>query len=393
MTRTLERFHHLQSRHKFFFSRIDDHEGAWVHNEGRRKLNFCTYSYLGLLHHRRIDDAPKRAIERYGTGTHGVRLLGGNLDIHEQLEASIATFFRREDAITFSSGFMTNLTAIRALVGKGDYIISDELNHASIVDGCRISGAQIVTFRHNDVTDLARKLDSLPNGFRILIVIEAVYSMDGHIAPLKEVIELRDRHASTILMVDEAHSLGVLGAHGRGIEEYFDCPGQIDVLMGTLSKTIPCQGGYIAGSQELITYLRYNARGFIFSAALSPVTAAAAQAAFKLLEIEGEARCKQLMSNVRYFVRRLREEGFDTGNSETAIVPVLLGNEAAAFEMAEQCNQEGIYVMPVIYPAVPKGTERLRMNVTCDHRREDLDYAVHALVRARIAVEEAPNVQ
>ena len=392
MSRTLGRFEDLQSRHKFFFSRIEADEGAWVRHEGQRKLNFCTYSHLGLLHHQSVDDAAKRAIEQYGTGTHGVRLLGGNLEIHEQLETGIAAFFRREAAITFSSGFMTNLAAIRALVGKGDYILSDELNHASIVDGCRFSGAEIVNFRHNDMTDLSRRLDGLPDDARCLIVVEAVYSMDGHIAPLKEVIELRDRHTNAILMVDEAHSLGVLGTHGRGIEEHFDCMGQIDVLMGTLSKTIPCQGGYIAGSRELITYLRYNARGFIFSAALSPVAASAAQAAFSLIETEGTARCKTLMSNVRYLVRRLHEEGFDTGNTETAIVPVLLGSEALAFEMAEQCNLEGLYVMPVAYPAVPKGAERLRMNVTCDHRREDLDYAVRALVRARTAAEEPAHL-
>jgi 8-amino-7-oxononanoate synthase len=393
MARTLERCHDLQSKHKFFFGRIDGYDQAWVRSDGRRKLNFCTYSYLGLLHHPKVDVAAKRAIERYGTGTHGVRLLGGNLEIHEQLESTIAAFFRREAAITFSSGFMTNLAAIQALVGKGDYVFSDELNHASIVDGCRFSGAEIVKFRHSDMTDLACKLESLPDDARGLIVIEAVYSMDGHIAPLKEVIELRDRQKNTILMVDEAHSLGVLGAHGKGVEEHFDCVGQIDVLMGTLSKTIPGQGGYIAGSQELITHLRYNARGFMFSAALSPVTAAAAQAAFKLIEIEGEARRKQLLSNVRYFIKRLEEEGFDTGNSESAIIPVLLGSEAMAFEMAAQCNLEGVYVMPVIYPAVPKSTERLRMNVTCDHRHEDLEYAVLTLVRARVAVEETAKTR
>ncbi len=389
MTRTLERFHELQSRHPFFFSRIDDYDGAWVHSEGERKLNFCTYSYLGLLGHPRIDDAAKRAIERYGTGTHGVRLLGGNLEIHEQLESSIAAFFRRDAAITFSSGFMTNLAVIGTLVGKGDYVLSDELNHASIVDGCRFSRAEVVTFQHNDMADLACKLGGLPDGARKLIVVAAVYSMDGDIAPLKELIELRDRHANTILMVDEAHSLGVLGTHGRGIEEHFNCPRQIDVLMGTLSKTIPCQGGYIAGSHELITFLRYNARGFSFSAALSPVSAAAARAALEVIESEGKVRRRQLMCNVSYFIRRLREEGFDVGNSETAIVPILLRSESLAFEMAKQCNAGGIYVMPVVYPAVPKSAERLRMNITCDHRREDLDYAIHALVRARTAAKEA----
>ena len=383
----MDRFHDMQSRHPFFFSRIDGNEGAWVHSDGVRKLNFCTYSYLGLLHHHHIDDAAKRAIDRYGTGTHGVRLLGGNLEIHEKLESSIAAFFRRDAAITFSSGFMTNLAVIGTLVGKGDYVLSDDLNHASIVDGCRFSRAKVVKFRHNDVTDLASKLGELPDGAGKLIVVDAVYSMDGDIAPLPELIGLRNRHANTILMVDEAHSMGVLGTRGRGIEEHFNCSGQIDVLMGTLSKTIPCQGGYIAGSHELITYLRYNARGFIFSAALSPVSAAAARAALEIIESEGEVRRRQLMSNVRYFIRRLREEGFDVGNSETAIVPVLLRSEPLAFEMARQCHLEGIYVMPVVYPAVPKCAERLRMNVTCDHERDDLDYAIRALVRARATVE------
>jgi glycine C-acetyltransferase len=391
MTRTLDRFHEMQSRHRFLFSRIGGYEGAWVRSDGVRKLNFCTYSYLGLLRHGHIDDAAKRAIDRYGTGTHGVRLLGGNLEIHEQLESSIAAFFRRDAAITFSSGFMTNLAVIATLVGKGDYVLSDDLNHASIVDGCRFSRAEVVKFRHSDMTDLACKLGELPDGARKLIVVDAVYSMDGDIAPLKQLIELRDWHTNTILMVDEAHSLGVLGTHGRGIEEHFNCAGQIDVLMGTLSKAIPCQGGYIAGGHELITYLRYNARGFIFSAALSPVSAAAAQAALEIIEIEGEVRRQQLMSNVKYFVRRLQEEGFDVGNSETAIVPVLLRSESLAFDMAKQCNLEGIYVMPVVYPAVPKGAERLRLNVTCDHDRGDLDYAIHALLRARAAVKEAVN--
>jgi glycine C-acetyltransferase len=190
-------------------------------------------------------------------------------------------------------------------------------------------------------------------------------------------------------MVDEAHSLGVLGARGRGIEEHFNCFGQIDVLMGTLSKTVPAQGGFIAGSGELIKYLRYNARGFVFSAALSPVSAAAALAAFEIIEREGEERRKRLMSNIRYFTCRLREEGFDIGDSKTAIVPILLKNEELAFEMARRCNLAGVYAMPVAYPAVAVGTERLRMNVTSTHRRADLDFAVQVLVRARAAVDKA----
>jgi 8-amino-7-oxononanoate synthase len=379
MAPVLERVRTLQTTNPYFGACIDGYDGAWVRSGGTRKLNFCTYSYLGLLGHPLIEKAARTAIARYGTGTHGVRLLGGNLEIHEALEARIAAFFEREAAITFSSGFMTNLAVIATLAGRGDYVLCDKRNHASIVDGCRLSGAAVMRFRHNDMADLERCLRLLPFSARKLIVVDAVYSMDGDIAPLQALIALRDRYPNTLLMVDEAHSLGVLGEWGRGIEEHFGCIGQIDVLMGTLSKTIPAQGGYIAGSHELITFLRLHARGYVFSAALAPATAAAALAALELIESEGQSRRTRLMSNVDYFISRLHESRFDTGNTASAIVPILLGSEAAAFEMARRCNAEGLYVMPVAYPAVAKGAERLRLNVTCDHRREDLDFAVSVL--------------
>lgn len=383
MTRTLKRAYDYQSKYPFFFSKIDSYDGVWVSSEGKRKLNLCTYSYLGLLQHPLINAAAEKGIEYYGTGTHGVRLLGGNLNIHEKLESVIANFFQREAAITLSSGFMTNLAVIGCMVGKGDYILTDEVNHASIADGCRFSSAKVIRFSHNDMNDLTCQLEKIPANARKLIVVDAVYSMDGDIAPLEELIKLRDTHNETILMVDEAHSLGVLGNSGHGIEEHFDCVGKIDILMGTLSKTIPCQGGYIAGSRELITYLRYSARGFIFSAALSPSTSAAACAAFELIEREGKLRRSKLLSNVNYFIRRLKEENFNVGNSQTAIVPVMIGDDKKALEIAHKCNLEGVFVMPALYPAVPKGTERLRINVTCKHDRAELDYAVSALVKAR----------
>lgn len=382
----LERVRRLQAGNPYFGACIGGYDGAWVQSQGTRKLNFCTYSYLGLLGHPYIEEAAKAAIERYGTGTHGVRLLGGNLEIHEALEARIAAFFEREASITFSSGFMTNLAVIATLVGRGDHVLSDKRNHASIVDGCRLSGAEVTRFRHNDMADLERRLGRLPDASCKLIVVDAVYSMDGDIAPLEALIALRDRYPNTLLMVDEAHSLGVLGNRGRGIEEHFGCIGQIDVLMGTLSKTIPAQGGYIAGSRELITFLRFNARGFVFSAALPPATSAAALAALELIENEGQSRRTWLVSNVDYFVDRLRKAGFDAGNSASAIVPIVLGSEALAFDMARRCNREGLYAMPVAWPAVPKGAERLRLNVTSAHSRADLDFAVRILDEARTAI-------
>jgi 8-amino-7-oxononanoate synthase len=388
MAPVLERVRTLQTANPFFGACIDGYDGAWVLSGGTRKLNFCTYSYLGLLGHPLIEKAARTAIARYGTGTHGVRLLGGNLELHEALEVRIASFFQREAAITFSSGFMTNLAVIAALVGRGDYVLCDKRNHASIVDGCRLSGADVMRFRHNDMADLERCLRLLPFGARKLIVVDAVYSMDGDIAPLQALIALRDRYPNTLLMVDEAHSLGVLGEWGRGIEEHFGCIGQIDVLMGTLSKTIPAQGGYIAGSNELITFLRFNARGYVFSAALAPASAAAALAGLELIDSEGQSRRARLMSNVNYFISRLQKAGFDTGSTASAIVPIILGSEALAFEMAKKCNVEGLYAMPVAHPAVPKGTERLRLNVTCSHRSADLDFAVAVLIHTRASIEK-----
>jgi 7-keto-8-aminopelargonate synthetase-like enzyme len=215
--------------------------------------------------------------------------------------------------------------------------------------------------------------------------------MDGDITPLDSLLELRDRYANTILMVDEAHSLGVLGARGRGIEEYFDCQGQVDVLMGTLSKTIPCQGGYVTGSKDLVTFLRYNARAFVFSAALSPVSAAAAHAALEVLELEGEERSCRLRRNASYFPRRLVEAGFDIGKTRTAIVPILLGSESLAFEMARLANDDGLYVLPVTYPAVPRGSARLRMSVNSGHSEDELERAVRTLERAATVIRESAS--
>lgn len=390
MARTLSRLAKIQaSGHRFFFGAIDAYDeerGAWTLSDGVPMLNFCTYSYLGLLKHDYIQSQAQKALTHYGTGTHGVRLLGGNLSIHEQLEKKIASIFGRDDAITFTSGFMTNLTVLDSMVSKGDYIFCDERNHASIMDGCRISGATTIKFRHNDLQDLEAKIASVPGGSRKLIVVDAVYSMDGDIAPLPDLLKIRNRYPNSMLMVDEAHSFGVLGKTARGIEEHFNCHGQVDILMGTLSKAIPSQGGFIAASADLISYLRYSARGFIFSAAISPVSAAAALAAFEVIEREGAVRRARLFSNVSYFLARLREEGFDIGSTQTAIIPVLMPSEAQAFEMARYCHDQGVYVMPVGYPAVPKGAERLRMNVTCDHQQSDLEHALEVLITARSRV-------
>ncbi len=350
-------------------------DGAWVITDEGRKLMFATYSYLGLLGHPDINRAAKEAVDRYGTGTHGVRLLGGTLDLHLELEQTIARFHNRDGAIVFSSGYVTNLATISTIVGKGDWVISDKWNHASIVDGCSLARGQFVRFRHNDMGDLERRLKQAPESAGKLVVADAVFSMDGDIFPLPDAVELCRKYNAR-LMIDEAHSLGVLGATGHGIEEYFDMPGAIDIKMGTLSKTIPGVGGYIAADEEMITFLKHTARAFIFSAALPPPVAAACKAGFEVIEREGVERNRILSQNVSHFINGLKERGFDTGVSVTPIVPIMTYDEDKAFLMTQYCQDNGVFVLPVVPPAVPPGKSRLRANVTAAHTIEDIDFAL-----------------
>jgi len=258
------------------------HDGARVRVQGREMLMFASYSYLGLLGHPKINAAAKAAIDEFGTGTHGVRTLAGSLDLHAELEEDLARFKQTEDAITFSSGYVTNLTAVSTLVGRHDAVICDKLNHASIVDGCLLSGAEFVRFRHNDMDDLGRCLQRAEGKGTRLVVVDAVFSMDGDIINLPRMVELCHEHRAR-LMVDEAHSVGVLGRTGRGIEEHFGLGSVIDLKMGTLSKTIPSVGGYLAGGRDLIHLIRHTSRAYIFSAALPPAQTAAAKAALEVM--------------------------------------------------------------------------------------------------------------
>ena len=372
---------HLQESSLYFYLQsVDELDGAWVSSNGRRMLNLASYSYLGLLGHPRIEKAAQEAISRYGTGTHGVRILAGSLPIHVELEQTIARFKNAEDAIVYSSGYVTNLATVSSLVGRNDVVIADKLNHASIVDGCLLSGAEFLRFRHNDMADLERRLQQIGHDRSKLVVVDAVFSMDGDIINLPEVIRLC-RQYDALLMVDEAHSLGVLGEKGHGIEEHFGLGNVIDVKMGTLSKTIPSVGGYVAGSRELIRYLKHTARAFIFSAALPPAQTAAAQASFEVIEAEGE-RVEALRHNVSLFLGGLQERGFNTLNSETPIVPIVCGADERAYQMARLCQEEDIFVLPVVSPAVPSGLARLRANITAAPSEKDIAHALDVLGRA-----------
>ena len=354
--------------------------GARVVVRGREMGMYASYGYLGLLGHARINKAAKAAVDKFGTGTNGVRTLAGTLTIHTELEETIADFKHAEAAITYSSGYATNLAVISTLMGRGDYILSDKLNHASIVDGCLMSGAEFRRFRHNDMADLEQRLQQVPEGVAKMVIADAVFSMDGDVIDLPKMSALCKKHGAW-LMMDEAHSLGVLGRTGNGIEEHFDLWGSVDIKMGTLSKTIPSVGGYVAGKKELVQYLRHASRAYIFSAALPPAQAAAANEAFKVI-LDEPWRIEKVNANGRQFISGLKKAGFDTLLTTTAIVPVLCGTDERAFALTRACQHKDLFVLPVVSPAVPEGLARLRATVTAAHEPEEISHALGIIEQA-----------
>jgi 8-amino-7-oxononanoate synthase len=354
--------------------------GARVLVNGRDMGMYASYSYLGLIGHPRINQAAKDAVDRYGTGTHGVRMLAGTLDLHRELEETIAEFKGAEAAVTYTSGYVTNLTVVSSLLGRGGYVISDKLNHASIVDGCLMSGAKFLRFRHNDMEDLEARLKNIPEGATKLVVADAVFSMDGDVIDFPNIVALSRKYGAW-LMIDEAHSVGVLGKTGRGIEEHFGLEGTIDIKMGTLSKTIPSVGGYIAGKKELIEFLSHASRAYIFSAALPPAQAAAAMEAFKVI-LDEPWRMDKLKANTDQFIGGLQERGFDTMETSTAIVPVLCGDDERAFALTRAAQHHNVFVLPVVSPAVPPGLARLRATVTAAHEPDEIEYAMDVIETA-----------
>lgn len=378
----LERVHEIKEADLYFYNMpiSELRGGARVLVDGREMGMYASYSYLGLVGHPRINAAAKEAVDRYGSGTHGVRSLAGSLTVHKDLEETIAEFKRAEAAITYSSGYVTNLTVISTLVGRNDYVISDKLNHASIVDGCLMSGAKFLRFLHNDMEALEDRLKQVPSDAAKLVVADAVFSMDGDIIDFPRMVELCRKYGAW-LMIDEAHSVGVIGETGRGIEEHFGMEGSVDIKMGTLSKTIPSIGGYVAGKKDLIEFLRHASRAYIFSAALPPAQAAAANEAFKVI-LDEPWRIDKLKANTDQFINGLKERGFDTMSTETAIVPVLCGSDEQAFAMTAAAQRENVFVLPVVSPAVPPGLARLRATVTAAHEYDEIDYAMSVIEAA-----------
>jgi len=343
----------------------------------REMIMMASNNYLGLTSHPRVVEAAVRAIREYGAGAGSVPLLAGTLAIHRELEERLAAFKGCEDAMIFAAGYAGNLGALAGLLRPGDLVVNDILNHASIVDGCRMSGATSKVFPHLDLRALERILQRAQGQFRgKMVVVDGVFSMDGDIAPLPELIAICRRHGAR-LMIDEAHATGVIGAHGRGTPEYWGVEGQVDVVFGTLSKALGGVGGFVASTREVIDYLRIFARPYMFSTALPPAVAASVLAALDVIETEPEWR-ERLWDNIRYLTSHLRSLGFNLGNAQTAIVPLIIGDDYKVNEMARRLHERGIFVNPVFYPAVSRKLSRVRLSLMATHTREDLDLTLDA---------------
>jgi len=355
-------------------------QGAWLVVDGKRALNFCSNNYLGLANHPRLIEAAKNAAEQYGVGPAAVRSIAGTIDLHKELEQRLARFKGVESAITFQSGFCANLATIPALVGKEDVIFSDELNHASIIDGARLSGAKIIRFQHASAEDLDLKLiEYLDNYRRGLVITDGVFSMDGDIAPLDRIYEITQKY-DVMLMVDDAHGEGVLGRGGRGIVDHFNLHGKVDIEIGTMSKAFGVVGGCVAGNAEIVEWLHQRGRPFLFSSAVPAADVAACIAAVDLLE-ESTELVDKLWSNAEYFKTEMKKLGFDTGMSTTPITPVMLGEAKLARNFSKALYEEGIFAMALGFPTVPEGKARIRVMISAAHEKVDLDQGLEAFAK------------
>ena len=350
--------------------------------DGKQVINLSSNNYLGLTTHKKLRQAAAAAIKTHGVGSGAVRTIIGTMDLHMQLEEQIARFKHTEASVVFQSGFAANAGTVQAILGASDLIVSDELNHASIIDGGRLSKASRKIFRHRDLNHCEEILQETENwSGRKLLITDGVFSMDGDIAPLPELCELAEKY-NCIMMVDDAHASGVLGRGGRGTVDHFELHGRVDVQVGTLSKAVGSLGGYICGSRDLIEFLYHRGRPFLFSTSHPPSVTATCQAAFELLDSpDGEKLIKKLWRNTKFFKRRLKRLGFDTGASQTPITPIMVGEAARAHEFSRQLFEEGLFAQSIGYPTVAEGKARIRTIVTATHKRTELEQALDILQR------------
>ncbi len=361
---------------------VESAPDSWIMLEGRQVLNLCSNNYLGLASHPQVREAAVQATQQWGCSSGASPLITGNSSLHEDLEHRLATFINTEATLLYSSGYTANLGIISALVGQGDFVFSDERNHASIIDGCRLSRARVLVFPHNDMNALEEKLrqdSGVSQAGRKLIVVDGVFSMDGDLAPLPELVSLAEEYES-LLMVDEAHATGVLGPGGRGVTAFFGLEKRIPIIMGTLSKALGSLGGFAAGSRELVEFLINTSRSFIFTTALPPGVVASALTSLEVLEADDSLPLK-VQENAGYLRHQLNKLGYNTLNSQTQIIPVLIGDAAHALQMSHLLLKEGVLSTAIRPPTVPEGTCRLRVTVMATHTRQDLDFASSAFER------------
>lgn len=368
-----------------FFRTLEGSKGNNVQFDGQELVMMGSNNYMGLTHDPRVIDAAVEAVKKWGTGCTGSRLLNGNLSLHEELERALADFLGFEDCMVYAAGFMANQGAIGGIVGKDDYIFSDEENHACIIEGCKLAKGKTLVYKHNDMEHLEQLLASVPLDSGKLIITDGVFSMTGHIAQYDQIYAL-SRKYNARTYIDDAHGLGVVGKGGRGTASHFDLP--VDMLMGTFSKTLASQGGYICASKDVIDWLRHKARTFWFSAGLAPACAAAALKALEVLRAEPE-RVTHCQENARYLKMKFDELGFNTMNTETCVVPVYIGSDEAALVVCQELLKLGVFTTPVVYPAVPRGHGLIRCSVMATHTTQDLDIAIKAFAGVAEMILEA----
>jgi 8-amino-7-oxononanoate synthase len=364
-----------KSGHYFFFRKIKSPQDAEVTIDGKRLIMIGSNNYLGLTNHPRVKEAAIKAIERYGSGCAGSRFLNGNLEIHEELETKLARFFHKEAALVFATGYQTNLGAISSLIGRTDVAIIDKYDHASIIDGCRLSFGHVKKFRHNDMEDLERILEANKDK-GMLIIVDGIFSMEGDIADLPNIVRLAKTYGARV-MVDDAHGIGVLGEAGRGTAEHFGLEDQVDLIMGTYSKSLAAIGGFVAGARESINFIKHVGRSMIFSASLPPALVASVSTALDIME-EQPQLISQLWKNTHKMLQGYKKLGYDTGTSETPIIPIIIKDSMKVYAMCHGLFEEGVFVNPVVSPAVPPGRELLRTSYMATHTEEQLDKVLQA---------------
>ncbi|MBI4963742.1 MAG: aminotransferase class I/II-fold pyridoxal phosphate-dependent enzyme [Desulfomonile tiedjei] len=362
-----------------FFKAISGLNGTHVIVDGRDTIMAGSNNYLGLTTHPKVKAAALKALEEYGTSCSGSRFANGTLDLHEKLEASLARFMGKEAAQVFSTGFITNQGAIAPLVGRSDTVIIDRLVHASIVDGVRLGFGKVGRFRHSDIESLRRNLEACPENHGKLVIVDGVYSMDGDIAPLPEIVAVTKEFGAR-LMVDDAHGIGVLGSNGRGTLEHFGVTDEVDLVMGTFSKSFASLGGFIAGDARVIHYIKHHSRALIFSAAMPPSAIAAVQAALEVIETEPEIR-ERLWENTRFFADSIASLGFETGHTQTPIIPIIIGDDIRTAFFWKRLLDYGVFTNCVVAPGVPEGQQRIRMCCMATHTRDELEKVAEACAR------------